>query len=1289
MADSNTILNLSASNEFFRRLAQSSIERNQVPILDQGVFTGEFRDMRTPTEGQPQPLRLQEHLAQLRQQGVQIREGEPIPGFQVADPFESRGLGESITNTLKLAFNRSLTGTALEAFTGEKPIALEGFQPNKFEDYAAEILSFFQPLDLATLLAGGGIGGAIVKKVVTKSIAKKIAKGITKEAAEKATVAEFRQIGRRIVSSALPTGTAIGTFEGLRGFFDTKVRTGEFDVGDALKDALQGMALGLAVGATGGAIPPSVGKSLLPKLGTELGRFGAEVGVFGGLAPVIEEGRAPTIDDFQNAAAFLVGIKATQGILRKGFNRFRETVKESNDLQKAIDKGKDFNTEVQERLTSFLDPEIKALDREFKEVTTPKPIEIKKEPKIIKPIKKPPTPEAEKKLKGAVVKKGLNKEIFGKFNKDVEVTSVQVTSKGKKKIVFNINKAKTFDDVVAVVNKAREKGVNIFATKEFENTKLFKTMDARGQISKERSKGLKRIIIEPQIGLPFEAVGGRAARESQEAKFRAKQAAADVVSPETVAKITGIFTWIPDVVKQARNRVKTEIGKNVIGEIESVGVAAAGIEAKHLKLLDDAGINQKQLAKNIEKAKDIGVALADPNRQAEVSTARLVLDNLVDLYNDIVPTKDKIIKRKNYFPNQFTVEIRQKLNDQYSALQKSIDREGSLSVDNKVTESIISEHLTKLPEGAELRQLVDRIIKIKKTTKIKAVNLVGEMVLAESFTGRDLVDILGGEPFFFKKRAGIIPEEWVERNAAVVLSNYVARMSKKIAETKKWGVGYKKLQKDLIDLKFQDPKEHGFVTDMVKKQTGQFETEFGLKPGLREAVDIFTSVEGLLKISTGFAALLNVTQTFISTLLEAGVFDTIRGSMDLFNAKKVKFLKKTGIFDFFDERAYQAVAGHIPGGIWGKIALKASTLSGFTGINKFNILLSAATGHRYINRLIGQSKGTGRTAELAKARLADLKIDADKPITEKNLLEGIFRFANDSQLQRNITRDQAFLTDPRTRPFFLFKRFGLRQASYLKDILFKEAKRGNIMPFIRLGIGGVIGGEGMVWAMNTIKEILSGQPQYRTDEDQLLQRFINDIASIGAFGVVSDMMRIEKASEIGGALKFAITPVIISDLEQAYEGHTRFMKDWENYGDVFLATRRSLHTLTGFLGSYPRYFGERLKTPAQVSNKERFLKGQTKKEVFDLMLSNNGEAAGRRVETWNKNRPNNPITINDVSIKAMLKHFENKITRATENRFVKGTPEFKKALAERRREFRIEFSKKPLRKIQQEVRGSQ
>ena len=102
----------------------------------------------------------------------------------------------------------------------------------------------------------------------------------------------------------------------------------------------------------------------------------------------------------------------------------------------------------------------------------------------------------------------------------------------------------------------------------------------------------------------------------------------------------------------------------------------------------------------------------------------------------------------------------------------------------------------------------------------------------------------------------------------------------------------------------------------------------------------------------------------------------------------------------------------------------------------------------------------------------------------------MYRFAVDSQLQKNVLRDPKVFNDPKWRPlFFLFKRFGVRQATMIKDMLKTEIKNGNYMPVLRIMAGGALGGEFVIWAKNKIKSIATGEEYYRKEDIVTIDRF--------------------------------------------------------------------------------------------------------------------------------------------------------------------------------------------------------
>ena len=168
-------------------------------------------------------------------------------------------------------------------------------------------------------------------------------------------------------------------------------------------------------------------------------------------------------------------------------------------------------------------------------------------------------------------------------------------------------------------------------------------------------------------------------------------------------------------------------------------------------------------------------------------------------------------------------------------------------------------------------------------------------------------------------------------------------------------------------------------------------------------------------------------------------------------------------------------------------------------------------------------------------------------------------------------------------------------------------------------------------------QIISDDPKFREtgyfdakDLDELTSILLTDLAYIGAFGMLSDMAEISNIKALGASLRFAVEPVIISDIRKFYGAITRFGEDWEKYGDPYLATQRNLSNLISPLGTYPREFAKRFKTEAQKELAEDSRKGKMRTSIYELFFDGRPEVAQKRFAIWNKNHPDNELKHHDI-----------------------------------------------------------
>lgn len=284
----------------------------------------------------------------------------------------------------------------------------------------------------------------------------------------------------------------------------------------------------------------------------------------------------------------------------------------------------------------------------------------------------------------------------------------------------------------------------------------------------------------------------------------------------------------------------------------------------------------------------------------------------------------------------------------------------------------------------------------------------------------------------------------------------------------------------------------------------------------------------------------------------------------------------------------------------------------------------------------------------------------------------MYKFSRDSQLQRNVLNDPLFFNDPRFRPFVLFKRFGVRQFNWIRETLSAEFMRGNVMPILRLGVGGMWGSHFVIWSKKALNELLTsedygistlptGQRVY--DENRLfipglpkgtkmddygadsnvdmseftMSDFFDHVSSVGAFGFIADIVASENKFR---AVEFLLKPAIIQDALKGVDAMQRIYKDMEDYG--MGAGKRSIKYLAPLLGTVPRRVATRFETPGQRETYRKYRRGLIKSRILDLMQEGKSKQAYRMIDAWNRSNPSDAFYIEDVGIDAQFERAKRK-----------------------------------------------
>ncbi|MCK5609922.1 hypothetical protein KAR91_49070, partial [Candidatus Pacearchaeota archaeon] len=259
----------------------------------------------------------------------------------------------------------------------------------------------------------------------------------------------------------------------------------------------------------------------------------------------------------------------------------------------------------------------------------------------------------------------------------------------------------------------------------------------------------------------------------------------------------------------------------------------------------------------------------------------------------------------------------------------------------------------------------------------------------------------------------------------------------------------------------------------------------------------------------------------------------------------------------------------------------------FNVVNSGNKALAASTARTAIPEYWANAQGKGVLANIGKSRLKQMGIDHTKPLTEDIVLGGMNRFANDSQLMRNVLNEPLWFNNPKLRPFILFKRFGVRQVTFAKDQMFKDFKN-DPLPVLRLLAGGVAGGKFVVEAREATKEFLGGEKRFNP-ERPLWEEGVNVLAASGSMGVMTDLADAFDSdnweNEVYNNVLFAVNPIIVDDIVKSGK-LISFVLTSKDKQKIRGFTSK---LVKGFGGSVSRYgLGQRLETRRQRKSRQSF-----------------------------------------------------------------------------------------------------
>mgnify|MGYP003146432504 CR=1 FL=1 len=1174
------------------------------------------------------------------------------------------------------------TGTKEALKKGLSKTATNKIVAKKLDDTVVKQILKNTPNKAVQIMTGAGIKENIAKKAVEKA-------------------------GPRVVQRALIEGakgsTGLGFYQGLSTASYDKVTTGDIDEVKALKETLKGMTLGAVTGASSPVVKSAL-KNLNP-LTQELASKAVETVEFGTLSPVLngqDINPETLVESYIHAAGVVGGLTAQ----KKAFAFAKKGIKSIKEKQ--YDSPMTAETAARYVLESNLpNQKSKKSAQTSRDLIESKEIFVNKYGTKFDNLKFSDR-NKQVTLRNAKTKKvdQLNYDQFDEllFRRESKARTVAGLSKSRNRKILKIkddlgvkdDRFKDYIDAVRLVpldSKIKNK-YSLNSLSGVERLKLLNEM-----------RHEKRIY---QLSQNFLNAGW-------EGSLLPKKRFIDQVLPN-----------MPKVYRQAKNRATTQLEVLSFRDFDNYNVRELTLLGGYLQQLQGAGAFKKGLFKEkkfLEDAKQLADRLEDPryanpkNKNLpdykRVSEVRSILDKIWDDANKI--GIDLGPKEEFYFPRMIKPEILKIFNSDIAKFGKD---NPSLNFDGK-----------GLSKTREYQRLVSGYIKSKEFDEptVKAIKKIAgiaedapeprtrrelrerEKSLAEAFydfSNNVTVQFSSkAKNLEFARKNINIPKEFLERDARLVLARYAKQASSRIAEVENFGVKGERiysrisaLRKSAINAR-QDGRanlskrleESAKTIDFLFKSATtriELDSDYNYKSSFAKkfwnnAVDFQIGT----KIGLGFATIPNLTQLSISTAIRTGYYPLMKAMVKLSTDQEYRNLvKKSGSTNL---SVFQQIHNLEPmDTFFGRFADLTTKATGFQKINEFNQLVSAAAAREWISslrktangksalldvgftvpRLLGGNRISRR--EWAINTLRELGIsDYKKPPTERQLVESMYRFSRDSQLQRNVLNEPLVTQDPRWRPFFLFKKFGYKQFNWVREQLSEEVSRGNLFPMLRLGMAGMAGGEMVSYARDLLSTWISGDsiydnnryilpflpknmpfsdvgPEQFMDASQLtMDDYLDRFASVGALGIVSDIVANENKVR---ALEFAFKPAVVQDFQKIWSAMTRTMEDTKTYG---LGTAiRIPKYIAPVTGTIPRRFLQRFETKGQRVEYVKRIKALRLTEVRDAIIDGDSQKAVRIIEDYNRTfASENPILYDDYDADAITARIINRIKKRQRN----------------------------------------
>ncbi len=1173
------------------------------------------------------------------------------------NPKDESGIVDTLGDVWKDGYNRSLQGMVYQMTQGKKKYDLSNYHPGLVSDIAAGVASFFQPLDFATTVAGGGLSGAATKTVVKKYVTKKLlqngVKGNVASRAARMAVASGK-VGNIASASAGGAG-ALGLYSGAGEALNEYISDGTITPNKVVKAGAKGALLGGMTGGTN-AFLTQKGANVLTKTLTEIGGFGT-------VSPLLE-GEAPTTEDYLHAGGMILGIKGVNQVAKKGFKELQRFKKEATKEQLVY--------EATPKELIKVESEREGIQRQG--------LQLQNEIYIDK--------RGKRKLK--VLKEG-DKEVQVKF---LDNNSVEQMPRDR---FASYQRLEQYKDIPATelrkvyADNIRNLEKELGHSKEQKETN--RALQVKDKVKSRKLTGLNSTELRDlTIKLETESKVRKAVTELEtkgilHSKPRYSMFL-DQMLPAPVNKLL-------DVIRPARNQGSVDpIRRIYVAKVDKFVVDQRSTLSEVYDLMSRAGFNSEKPTSNqvkslskamnlseaevgknyweiLSKAVETGVETPDTMAYKQISNFLFnkARESGVDVSGYI----------ENYIPQMMKRGVADKVFGDIYKLADMVSKETPLSSEKefrmhdlqgdivdliiqsmnnpevfakerpgeaRFLNRIIQKSMPKLSSESNLAY--DSILTQKKSmgelSSFKAMALMGRLTYGEVFKLDGNIE---------RKRTYKLPDTFYERDIRKLLGVYSANIARRSSEVKQFGREGEIYKKLLKQSKGEDLKIISELHSHVLGSIG-YNKRYNLNPGVKDFMQKVMEWETSTKIALGTATAMNLSQFAISSALSAGYWRFGKGAFKYYTDKEFKRqVDSSGanLYKYVNEMMGISQQSEISKSAVGFL----TKASGFNKINEINNTLAAASARVLLDDLVAISigkrgVGMGRmgTKNWANSTLSKMGVSPNQikngKLSNSTIINAIGQFAVKSQLQKDILSDPIILNRPAMKPFLQFKSFGFRQYNFILDTLKHDLAHGNFMPMLRLAAGGFATGALAIKAKELMKELASGEKAYDPAKffEADAREIAENVAAIGAFGFFGDFMSagLEEGRSVNNAIGFLAMPAFASDLAELHKFMGALETDYKNYqGDFIKRVPSRALRLTG--APILKDISKRFETKGQNKDRIEFLRGRRKSAIVDSIIkAGTPESYKRAYESmleWNRAYPLHIINITDINYKAVLK----------------------------------------------------